>query len=162
MRSSSSFAFRPGLTLMALAGAVVACRAPAPQVTALRVVSSWTNVTVDQLEFSLFDSTGKALFPAQIRPSRPGGPLASGVDSVSYFADALGGNDVRCAVRALQAGKTVATAQMQKLLVARAMVTLPLTLVASPGSKSDGASCSDGEECVSALCVDGVCCHTEC
>src|SRR5256885_11298032 len=91
MGSSSRLAARRGLALAVLAGALAACRAPAPAVTALRVVTTWTDVVVDQLEFNVVDGNGKPLFsPPRRLPAQPRGPLTSGADVVIYLPDSLG------------------------------------------------------------------------
>jgi hypothetical protein len=147
--------------LVAIATGVAGCRENG-NVTALRIVTSWSEVEVDQLEFTVKNMAGKTVVPAQRRPARPKGPLMSGADVVIYFGDELGGSDVACEVRGLAGGREVGASQARPHLIARNMVITKVRLAAGPGSKTDGATCVSGMDCQSGVCTDGVCCHTEC
>jgi hypothetical protein len=137
------------------------CRARPADVTALRLVTTWTDVDVDQLEFSITVDGGAPLAGPTRRPAEPR-RLASGEDVVVYFGDERGGTNVTCDVRAFFAGKVVATASGRAHLVARAEAMTKLPLIALPGSKTEAAPCHDDGECASGVCADGVCCRTSC
>jgi hypothetical protein len=147
---------------LAWCAALGGCRSTPGDVTALRIVSRWTAVRVDQLEFGVTDGLGNPLAVAQRRPARPAGPLASGADVVVNFGDQLGGSDVTCEVRGLLAGTIVAAGQTGAHLVTRTLVTAQVGLTALAASRPDGAACRDGGECASGHCADGVCCLTSC
>jgi hypothetical protein len=149
------------VSLASLGGLLGACRNTSPQVTALRIVALWTDVTVDQLEFSINEQSGEMVAPPERRPREPA-PLTSGVDVVVYFGDQRGDTDVTGEVRGIWQGKVVGVGQMRAHLVPRALATTQVALTALPGSKLDAAGCRDDGECSSGTCADGVCCRTTC
>jgi hypothetical protein len=147
----------------ALIGAALAagCRQAPVQVTSLRITTTWTDVAVDQLEFTVTDDQGTNIVEPTRRPLTPR-MLESASDVVIYFEDRRGGTDVVCEVHAYLAGHVVGTGQAKAHLIARTLVETRINLVAGPGSKVDGATCQASAECLSQYCADGVCCQTEC
>jgi hypothetical protein len=146
-----------GLALLIAAG----CRREAPPVTSLRIVATWSDVEVKQLEFSVTGPDGTRLVTRQRRPSQPQ-TLTSGADVVIYFPDSLGGQQIHAEIAGLSGDQVVGTAPLDVRLRARLMVEMTVRLTAGPGAKIDGAPCADGKECQSDVCADGVCCATEC
>jgi hypothetical protein len=143
------------------AAAFASCRRSPVQVTGLRVVAVWKDVEVDQLEFGLVDLEGNQLVAPQKRPTPPRA-LTSPSDVVIYLGDHLGGSEVRCNIRAFAGERMVGFAQTTRHIIARSVVEARVTLTAGAGSKVPGGTCMTGGECESGLCVDGVCCQTEC
>src|SRR5205814_1610130 len=154
---------RRGVLALALAGAAVigGCRRAPVAVTGLRITSVWSDVSVNQLEFTITNASGDPLVDRQRRPPKPQ-PLTSGADVVIYFADSLAGTEVSCEVQALLENRVVATAKLTPKLVRKAVVEVEARLMPLLGSKVDGAACAEAGECESHFCVDGVCCQTDC
>ena len=147
---------------LALAAAVAAgCQRDPANVTGLRVITTWRDVAVDQLEFSVYNMDGDRLVEPQRRPARPQ-PLTTGADVVIYLPDGVGGQDVRCDVRGFADGTLVGTAEGVKRVVAGTVAEATVALQPAPRAKVQGAACNGEDECQSRICVDGVCCQTEC
>jgi hypothetical protein len=153
---------RRGALILALVAvvAVGGCRR-APVATGLHITALWSDVAVDQLEFTIANDKGEPLVDRQRRPPRPRA-LTSGTDVVIYFADSLAGTEVTCEVQALFEDRVVASAKLSPKLVGKTVVDAEAHLTAGLGSKVDGAPCADAGECESHVCVDKVCCQTQC
>ena len=159
--SRRAAAVHPSALALAAVVAILGCsREP----TGLRVVTTWSDLRVDQLEFTAYDHTGKLVIGPERRPAQaPARPLVSGVDVVIYFADALDGREVRCDVRAFAGGALVGATRVQQRLVGRTVVTARTKL--EPGGDSprpDGTPCTSNLECASRICADGFCCDGPC
>jgi hypothetical protein len=146
---------------VALAAGATGCRSTPAEVTALRLVTTWTDLKVDQLEFTISDPSTRLMVGPERRPQPPR-PLTPGSDVVIYFGDERAGSEVTCTVNALSGGKVVAAGETHVRLVARAVATAQLVLTAGPAGKSDGSPCEHDAECPGQHCVDGVCCQTTC
>jgi hypothetical protein len=152
---------RNGFILACLLALTGACRNGTAEVTGLRIVTTWTDVTIDQLEYGVTDQSGKELVAARRLPAQPR-MLSSGADVVVYFDDERGGSDVVGAVRGVFQGKVVGLGQGRAHLVARTVAAAHVGLIALPGSKTEAAPCADDGECRSGVCADGVCCAGRC
>jgi hypothetical protein len=150
------------VALVAACASLAGCSRRAAEVTGVRIVTTWTDVTVDQLEFRVRDGAGALLTGPARRPAQPAGPLASGADVVIFFGEERGGTEVSCEVSGLLAGKSVATAHATTSLVARMVTTAQVALAPGGGALAEGAPCHEGAECGSGICADGVCCRTSC
>src|SRR3954466_1677116 len=106
----ASLALRAAVVL-AVGVAVGSCRDGGLSVTGIRIVTSWSDMKIEQLEFSVRTGAGKALVAPQRRPQKANGALASGADVVVYLPDDLGGSDVICEVHGIAAGRQVGAAE---------------------------------------------------
>ena len=150
------------LLLVSMAAAALGgCRRGPVEVTGLRIKALWKDVSVDQLEFTVTNDKGDLLVDQKRLPAQPRA-LASGADAVIYFADSLGGTDVSCDVHALLMDRVVASAKLKTRLVRRSLVEAQAQLAPELRAKMDGSPCTSAAECESNLCVDKVCCESDC
>jgi hypothetical protein len=110
-----------------------------------------------------------------VGPFRPGDQ-----DAIIYLADALDGSQLHCEATAFRAGAAVASGGAD-MLVARGTikdVEIVMNAAGAPnppgdppnpppdpptdGKKATGTACSLDAECLTAHCVDGVCCESDC
>ena len=103
------------------------------------------------------------------------GPFQPGdQDAIIYFADTLDGSQLRCQATALRAGSPVGSGAAD-MLVARGEMKAVEIVMGPPGTPTDpppdppgdprhatGDACSLDTECLTAHCVDGVCCESDC
>ena len=119
------------------------------------------------------------------------GPFQAGdQDAIIYLADTLDGSQLRCEATALRAGKAVGSGAAD-MLVARGQMKAVEIVMGPPGGPTDppptppkdpppdppkdpppdppndpgratGDACSIDAECLTAHCVDGVCCESDC
>jgi hypothetical protein len=150
--------------VLAFALALAACGGSPRDVTALRVATTWTStdVHIDQLEFTVGVLKGATIVAPTRRPTQAASPLNSGDDVVIYLPEERGGQDIVCDVRGFWLGQVVAAGSVHRPLVARTVVAVEVHLIPGLRSRSNGATCADGGECMSAVCTDGVCCETAC
>lgn len=163
------------------------CRSVTPEVTAVRVITTWpSSTTIDQLAFELYDDQGAMLGDRELRPAAPSSPLSSGTDLVVYLRDAFGGRSLRLVVAGLAHRHVVASGE-REVAVTRSQVmevVIPLgseggdggtdlptdagdaagdhqsssETGADSGKRAMGEVCDVGTECASGNCVDRVCC----
>jgi hypothetical protein len=160
--ASSSRAFQVTLRRLAFALALAACGSSPRDVTGIRLVTTWTDVPVDQLEYKLTTQEGTLIAPVQRRPAQAGAALPSGSDVVIYLGDDRGGTTLTFEVRGYWIGHLVASGTLKYKVVARTVSSLHVLLVPGAGALGDGSPCKEGGQCMSGVCADGVCCDVPC
>jgi len=159
------------------------CGCRADDKTGLFATVLWSGVAIDQLAIGVDAAPGSAadagtLVAPTLRPATAGAPLASPETVAIYLPDALSGVAVTCTVTGLSAGAPVGPPVTATVTVSRGKLA-PITFALVAGTdggatdgaapdagtdaaKANGQGCTDGSECESTLCVDGVCCAQTC
>src|SRR4051812_44913979 len=179
MNGSDSMRARQWL-VSAVAALAVACGGGGETGTGLRVTTTWRDLPVDQLGYTLM-ADGTALHPTERRPAAASAPLTSGVDVVILLPDQLAGGDVRCVVEGYAGGRGMRTGASTVTLAPGRTVSVavapgagpgrdggvdpdsaPAADAASDGGRDNGRRCTSADGCASGHCVEGVCCDTSC
>jgi hypothetical protein len=162
------------------------------QRTGVHVTAKMGALAYDELRFDvrLTGGDGRVLVDPETR-GRFLAPFSPGdQDLFVYVAEEIAGNEIRCKVTALAAGKDIARAEAEALVVRQKIADVVVVLGSGPGTdvdagpmpppgdppdpadagtmpppatnRANGQACSRKEECASDHCADGICCESAC
>jgi hypothetical protein len=127
----------PGWILSALALLGAGCGGGGGE-TGLHVIAQWSDVSVDQLEYVVFNGDGTLVHAGQRLPATAAGALSSGADAVIVLGAGMEGKRVRCQVTGFLAGTAVRRGEAGADLPASALAEIRITLAAVVAPGSDG------------------------
>jgi len=148
---------RLGLLMVAAATCLctVGCRSSAS--TSLHVTVALGPISTEQLEFSVLSDDGSTVVvPTTRRPNSAAGPLASPQDVYIYLPDVAQTVTCRVASTSVPLGAAEQLATITPHQTTEVALTLAVTVL------DNGQHCTDGGQCASTYCVDGMCCDSAC
>jgi len=147
---------RHGLLLVAAACAwVLGCRSSAN--TSLHITVMLGPISTEQLEFSVLSEDGSTVVvPETPRPMNAAGALASPQDVYIYLPDVAETVTCRVASTSVPLGAAQEVATVTPHQTTEVALTLAVTVL------DNGQHCTDGGQCASTYCIDGLCCDSAC